>query len=68
MSSLSGKQGPRYRHVAGEIESYETIGVEKLTPIIGAKYPASTSASSSRTIRTPTARWTKSTARSPKTS
>ena len=37
MSSLSGKQGPRYRHVAGETEPYETIGVEKLTPIIGAE-------------------------------
>src|SRR5439155_17878393 len=37
MSSLSGKQGPRYRHSAGEAEPYETIGVEKLTPIIGAE-------------------------------
>src|SRR5260370_16736311 len=37
MSSLSSKQGPRYRHVAGESEPYETIGVEKLTPIIGAE-------------------------------
>jgi len=37
MSSLSGKQGPRYRHVTGESEPYETIGVEKLTPIIGAE-------------------------------
>ena len=37
MSSLSGKQGPRYRHITGEAEPYETIGVEKLTPIIGAE-------------------------------
>ena len=37
MSSLSGKQGPRYRHTAGEEEPYETIAVEKLTPIIGAE-------------------------------
>ena len=37
MSSLSSKQGPRYRHVTGESEPYETIGVEKLTPIIGAE-------------------------------
>src|SRR6266436_1192779 len=37
MSSLSGKQGPRYRHIADESEPYETIGVEKLTPIIGAE-------------------------------
>ena len=37
MSSLASKQGPRYRHTAGEEETYETIGVEKLTPIIGAE-------------------------------
>ena len=37
MSSLSGKQGPRYRHEAEDTEPYETIGVEKLTPIIGAE-------------------------------
>src|SRR5436190_23699763 len=37
MSSLASKQGPRYRHVADETEPYETIGVEKLTPIIGAE-------------------------------
>src|ERR1700712_2546824 len=37
MSSLSSKQGPRYRHTSGEAEPYETIGVEKLTPIIGAE-------------------------------
>jgi hypothetical protein len=36
MSSLSSKQRPRYQHI-GESEPYETIGVEKLTPIIGAK-------------------------------
>ena len=34
MSSLSGKHGPRYRHLAGESEPYETIAVEKLTPIM----------------------------------
>ena len=37
MSSLSGKQGPRYRHTADDGEPYETIAVEKLTPIIGAE-------------------------------
>src|SRR5665213_3509360 len=37
MSSLAGKQGPRYRHTSGDEEPYETIGVEKLTPIIGAE-------------------------------
>ena len=37
MSSLSGKQPPRYRHLADDTEPYETIAVEKLTPIIGAE-------------------------------
>jgi len=37
MSSLSGKQGPRYRHMAEDGAPYETIAVEKLTPIIGAE-------------------------------
>jgi len=37
MSSLAGKQGPRYRHTPDSTEPYETIGVEKLTPIIGAE-------------------------------
>ena len=37
MSSLASKQGPRYRHVADDTAPYETIGVEKLTPIIGAE-------------------------------
>ena len=64
MSSLSGKQGPRYRHVAGESEPYETIGVEKLTPIIGAEISGVDIASS---LSQPD-RWTRSIARSPKTS
>src|SRR5579872_2457287 len=37
MSSLSGKQGPRYRHTVDSGEPYETIAIEKLTPIIGAE-------------------------------
>ena len=37
MSSLASKQGPRYRHAADDSEPYETIAVEKLTPIIGAE-------------------------------
>src|SRR5258707_13643672 len=37
MSSLSSKQGPRYRHTADSTEPYETIAAEKLTPIIGAE-------------------------------
>ena len=37
MSSLRGKHGPRYRHAADEAAPYETIAVDKLTPIIGAE-------------------------------
>ena len=37
MNSLRGNQGPRYRHTAGDGEPYETVGVNKLTPIIGAE-------------------------------
>src|SRR5262245_31455809 len=37
MSSLAGKQGPRYKHAADDAAPYETIGVDKLTPIIGAE-------------------------------
>jgi taurine dioxygenase len=35
--SLSGKGGPRIRHVEGESAPYETITVDKLTPVIGAE-------------------------------
>src|ERR1044071_4858519 len=37
MSSLASKSGPRIRHVTGEEQPYETISVEKLTPVIGAE-------------------------------
>jgi len=37
MSSLRGNQGPRYRHVADDSAPYETIEIDKLTPIIGAE-------------------------------
>ena len=37
MTSLRGNNGPRYRHAADESAPYETIGVDKLTPIIGAE-------------------------------
>src|SRR4051812_12456305 len=37
MNSLASQQGPRYRHSASEEQPYETIAVEKLTPIIGAE-------------------------------
>src|SRR6185503_7367106 len=35
--SLRGNAGPRYRHTADEGAPYETIAVDKLTPIIGAE-------------------------------
>jgi taurine dioxygenase len=35
--SLSANAGPRYRHEAGESAPYETITVDKMTPIIGAE-------------------------------
>jgi taurine dioxygenase len=37
MTSLRGNNGPRYRHIVDESAPYETIGVDKLTPIIGAE-------------------------------
>ena len=37
MSSLNANAGPRYRHNADDSAPYETITVEKLTPIIGAE-------------------------------
>ena len=35
--SLRGNSGPRYRHNADKSAPYETITVDKLTPIIGAE-------------------------------
>ena len=35
--SLRGNSGPRYRHVADESAPYETLTIDKLTPIIGAE-------------------------------
>ncbi len=37
MTSLRGNNGPRYRHQPDTLVSYETISVDKLTPIIGAE-------------------------------
>jgi taurine dioxygenase len=37
MSSLRGNNGPRYRHTADESAPFETIAIDKLTPIIGAE-------------------------------
>lgn len=36
-SSLKGNNGPRYRHTAQAGEPYQTIRIDKLTPIIGAE-------------------------------
>ena len=35
-SQLKGNNGPRYRHLADAAAPYETIRIEKLTPVIGA--------------------------------
>ena len=35
--SLNANAGPRYRHTADDSAPYETITVDKLTPIIGAE-------------------------------
>src|ERR1700735_500328 len=35
--TLPRRDGPRYKHVADESAPYETISVDKLTPIIGAE-------------------------------
>jgi alpha-ketoglutarate-dependent taurine dioxygenase len=37
MSVLRGNNGPRYKHNADDSASYDTITVDKLTPIIGAE-------------------------------
>ena len=37
MSSLIGNNGPRYRQLPDEDVPYETISVDKLTPVIGAE-------------------------------
>jgi hypothetical protein len=68
MSSLSGKQGPRYKHIASENEAYETIAVEKLTPIIGAEISGVDIGKSFPTTHGPIVRWTRFIARSRKIS
>ena len=37
MNSLRGNSGPRYRHLAEDSAPFESITVDKLTPIIGAE-------------------------------
>jgi taurine dioxygenase len=37
MNALAGNQGPRYRHAADDAAPYETITIDKLTPVIGAE-------------------------------
>ncbi len=36
-SSLKGNNGPRYRHLAEASEPYQTIRIDKLTPLVGAE-------------------------------
>ncbi len=43
--SLNANAGPRYRHRADESAPYETITLDKLTPILGAEISGSISAS-----------------------
>ncbi|HTW69751.1 MAG TPA: TauD/TfdA family dioxygenase, partial [Acetobacteraceae bacterium] len=37
MDPMRGNNGPRYKHQPGNDAPYETISVDKLTPIIGAE-------------------------------
>jgi taurine dioxygenase len=37
MNVLRGNNGPRYRHVPGDDTPFETISIDKITPIIGAE-------------------------------
>ncbi|HET8996368.1 MAG TPA: TauD/TfdA family dioxygenase [Acetobacteraceae bacterium] len=37
MSALRGNNGPRYRHLSDDAAPFETITVDKMTPIIGAE-------------------------------
>ena len=37
MDPMRGNNGPRYKHVVDEAAPYETIEIDKLTPIIGAE-------------------------------
>ena len=36
-TQLRGNAGPRYKHVADDERPYESITVDKLTPILGAE-------------------------------
>src|SRR5579859_2261667 len=37
MTSLRGNSGPRYKHATDESAPYDTITIDKLTPVIGAE-------------------------------
>ena len=58
MNVLRGNQGPRFKSAADEGAPYETITIDKLTPIIGAEIGGVDLRAS-----VGTARWTRSIAR-----
>jgi taurine dioxygenase len=37
MNALRGNNGPRYRQTADQSARYESISIDKLTPVIGAE-------------------------------
>ena len=59
MSVLRGNNGPRYKHNTDESAPYDTITVDKLTPIIGAEIGGVDlrSHSATRRSRRSTAHW-----------
>ena len=62
MDPMRGNNGPRYKHQPGNEAPYETISVDKLTPIIGAEIGGI-----DLSRRSATTRWRKCTARWRKT-
>ena len=63
MDPVRSNNGPRYKHLADEPAPYDTITVDKLTPIIGGEIGGSICRG-----RSATARSTRSIARWPRTS
>ena len=63
MDPIRSNQGPRYKHLAAEPAPYDTITIDKLTPIIGSEIGG---VDLSKPLGK-TARSTRSTAHSPRT-